>query len=239
MKPFKVILATLIVAVATFATAKFFFGSGVEVKTAKTVVQSYTPHISINGNVVYSNLSLGKDAAIEAGVSLNKANSDNALCVSLLVSEQNISRISLGQKAEISGVGFEGKTYGATVCKIGDKAQKITTTSGKSVAVEVHLLIDEPDKSLKPGFTAKADIFTGQESSKVIVPYSAVLQDNGGEYVFVDESSRAQKRYIKTGIELIDGYEVLSGLSANETVITTPKLISSDGERIVKISEGE
>lgn len=227
MKPLRFFLATLCLAVAVFATARFFYQNDVEVRVETIKKESHTPHISVTGTI--QKITAGSSAA--TSITAAAMGSQSGTVVSALIGESSISNVKVGQKATVTGVGFEDK-YDATVIKIGDKAQKVTTLTSKNVAVEVFLKINSPDSALKTGFTAKADIFTGDESLKVIVPYSAVLQDGMGEYVFVKENNTAQKRYIETGLELENGYEILSGLNEGDAVIMTPRQITSNGQKI-------
>lgn len=231
MKPLKMFLSVICLAVAVFATAKFFSQNAVEITASEIVNCDYTPSVSTVGTIVASSYASQSQSNIPA-VAPN-----NNVYVTTLISESGISDVKVGQKAAITGSGFGEKTYTATVTKIGDKAQKNTSLSGKAVAVEVTLKIDKPDSTLKSGFTAKTKIFTDSQTSKTVVPYAAVMQDKSGEYVFVCVDGKAQKRYIKTGIELENGYEVLEGLSLKESVVTSPKLIKNDGQRVAVVGE--
>lgn len=228
MKPLRFFLATLCLAVAVFAAARFFYQNNVEVKVETIKKESYTPHISVTGTI--QKVSAGSSTS--ASVTAAAMGGQSGTVVTALIGESSISSVKVGQKATVTGVGFKDKYYDATVIKIGDKAQKTTALNSKNVVVEVFLKIDSPDTALKTGFTAKADIFTGEQAFKTLVPYSAVLQDGMGEYVYVKEGDAAQKRYIQTGLELENGYEILSGLNEGDTVIMTPRQISSNGQKI-------
>jgi HlyD family secretion protein len=94
--------------------------------------------------------------------------------------------------------------------------------------VEVTLKIDNPDGELRPGYTARADIKTDETKSIHIVPYSAILQDDVGEYVYVLFGNTALRRDILTGVELADGAQVLAGLREDDEIIATPESITED-----------
>lgn len=232
MKPLRFFLATLCLTVAAFATVNFFYQNDVEVKVQAIKKESYKPHISVTGTIQKVNSSSAASSVAAAAMG-----GQSGTVVTALIGESSISNVKVGQKALVTGVGFKDKYYDATVIKIGDKAQKVTSLNSKNVVVEVYLKIDSPDNALKTGFTAKADIFTGEEAFKTLVPYGAVLQDGMGEYVYVNENDTAQKRYIQTGLELENGYEVLSGLNEGEVVIITPGQISSNGQTIKTVGK--
>ncbi len=195
-----------------------------QLSDTKQEYQYYSDIVSNRDGKVLS-VSVKSGETVDEGDSIIKLSCDGAMQVLSMVSESNISDIRVGQKAEITGVGFKGKSYSATVCKIGDTAKKVTLGTTKVVAVEVFLSIDEPDSILKEGYSAKAKIFTNDETQLSVVPYSAVLQDDKGEYVYKIMDKKAVLTRIKTGKELSSGYEILSGLSQNDTVILNPQKI--------------
>ena len=166
--------------------------------------------------------------------------------VSVLISEGDIRQVEVGQSADISGAAFDDGIYTATVRHIdsdamptyGDFLDRVRETM-----VEVTLVINNPDTVvisgnsgtsgesggiLRNGYTARADIHTAQTRSIGIAPYSSVMQDEHGEYVYVLVGNKAVRRDILTGIELTDGVEVVSGLSGKDRIIVMPHDIDED-----------
>ncbi|MEE1280248.1 MAG: efflux RND transporter periplasmic adaptor subunit [Oscillospiraceae bacterium] len=175
---------------------------------------------------------------IGEGETVVKLESGGSMQVTAMVGESNIADIKLGQKAEITGSGFKGKTYQATVIKIGETAKKVSVGNVKTVAVEVCLSVDNPDDALKSGFTAKVKIFTEDKSPILVVPYSAVLQQDEGEYVYLYNGEKAVKTSVKTGRELSDGYEIIEGLWQGDVVITSAQKIKKNNCAVNVNSEG-
>jgi len=170
---------------------------------------------------------------VEEGDSLITLDGDGGMKVTVLVGESNISDIKKGQKAIITGNGFKDRSYNAVVTTIGSSAKKVTSGSTKIVVVEVGLAIENPDEALKSGFTAKVKIFTDEETEITVLPYSAVLQDDAGEYVYIYKQGKAVRADVKTGRELENGYEVLSGIKAGDKVITSPSAIKKSGTSVI------
>jgi hypothetical protein len=109
--------------------------------------------------------------------------------------------------------------------------------------VEVVLRINNPDVVkisgnsgrtgesggiLRHGYSARADIKTAQPRTIHIIPYSAIMQDDIGEYVYIVHGNTATRRDILTGIELSRGAEVVAGLNVSDEVIVTPDTLSED-----------
>lgn len=210
MKASKITIGIFILALVCFSIVSAFFNRKVTVSTAKVLSQKYTPFVSASGSLYLS---------------------DEAMLVTTAIGEANISSIKVGQKAQVSGSGFKGE-YSAEVVDIGSAAKKVTVGGVKLVAVDVTLKIDEPDDSLKSGFSAKLKIFTDSEKEMTVVPYGAVLQEEDREYVFVYENGNAQKTYIKTGKELPKGYEILSGIDKNDIIVMNPSVIGGNAAQV-------
>ena len=149
-------------------------------------------------------------------------NDNGKWSVTVAVGESDIRHVKEGQSAELRGAAFDDGTYTATVRQIGSNAVTLQSDFSYETVVEVILDIDNPDDELKHGYTARADIRIAPTQVINIIPYSAILQDEVGEYVYVLFGNTAVRREILTGIELAEGAEVLKGLSDGDEVIITP-----------------
>lgn len=152
---------------------------------------------------------------------------ENTFSVQVYVPEQDISKVVLGQAAEITGDAFPGVTYLGEVSKISDIATKVQLGTVQKTVVEVTVNINEPEESLKQGYTAQVKLITSEPDIMTIVPYEAVDQDDTGEFVYILTDGRAYKRYIETGEELSDGVELKTVLDENERIITVDELSES------------
>lgn len=160
---------------------------------------------------------------------------DDEFIVQIYVSEQDISKVKLGQKAEITGVAFPNLTYSGEVDSISDAASKIQVGNTQKTAVEVKVKINEPNEMLKHGYTADVKLITSSPCTMNIVPYEAVNQDENGEYVYILRDGKTEKRYVETGAELSDGIELKTLIMDNECIITVDKVIENNSS--VKITE--
>lgn len=160
---------------------------------------------------------------------------DTELQVRLNVNESQISDIKVGQDVEITGVGFKNSCYSGTVQEISSEAKQIMTTSGQETVVEVLVSVNQPKEDIKPGFTAKAKIITSNDSSVLVVPYSAVQADyNGSEYVLRVVNGKTVKTPVKTAREFDNGFEVVSGVTSDDWIVTDAGNVSS-GAHVIPI----
>ena len=184
-----------------------------------------------------SEVNVKSGSVLSEGDEILSYNGKGGMQITVLVSESKIGKISIGQRAEITGNGFENNCYDAYVCSIGETAKKISLGGNKIVVVDVVLKINNPDDTLKEGFTAKVKLFTDTERDVCVVPYTAVLQDDNGEYVYIYNKGKAVRANIRTGQELLEGYEVLEGICEGNIVITSPLNIKKDKSNVSIISE--
>ncbi|MBQ4100715.1 MAG: efflux RND transporter periplasmic adaptor subunit [Oscillospiraceae bacterium] len=148
----------------------------------------------------------------------------------VLVNEEDIPSLEIGQEAVITGVGFEGKSYKGYVSQIYPTAKSVLNGLSQQTCVEALISITNPDEDLKVGFNTKVSIITSNPRDVLIIPYEAVSQDDEGEFVYVvGENSRLYKKYITTGEEYKEGFELVSGISSDDMVILYPDEIKNEG----------
>ena len=174
------------------------------------------------------------------------------------VDETDVSLISLADSAAIRVDAFQGRTFVGRVTEIGNSA--ITPPSqqsgGQQAAIdfEVVLTLDPSDAPLRPDLSATADIVVETRKQAVGVPIIAmtVREDTASvtegdegvmrevEGVFRVNEDRVTFTPVDIGIAGQEYFEVLSGLSAGDTVVAGPyqrirQLV--DGDQIIATDE--
>jgi HlyD family secretion protein len=152
------------------------------------------------------------------------------------VDEADIANVKLGEDANIDAVSFPDRTLHGKVQFV---ASSVTDTSSNATAssasqgrtFEVKIAINDKDIGLlKPGMSARAEIFTQSTPDTLAVPVQAILYENDpaskslepttGAYVFVVDSGKARKTPVTTGVSS-DTYEaVTSGVKQGDTVVS-------------------
>jgi len=115
-------------------------------------------------------------------------------------------------------------------------------------------LMKEGEFPFLPGMTASVDIKTKSKSGVVSVPISAVTTRNplvGKEadksaegksgvqtWVFLYNGGKAKAVEVKTGVQDLDFYEVVSGLKVGDEVVSGPSMsiakTLNDGDKLKK-----
>lgn len=148
------------------------------------------------------------------------------------VSEADISSIKTGQSAELSGAAFSEEGYSGSIISISDAAYTLQAAPTPEIVIDVTIAIENGDTSLlRSGYSVTARLKTGESRSMITIPYSAIYQDDKGEYVYILKNGAAQRRDIVTGIELSDTTEIISGLSGSEIVICKAEGVE-EGKRV-------
>lgn len=133
--------------------------------------------------------------------------------VKAYVSENEINRISLGQKVSITGNSIKGKTFEGEVSYIAPGT--IRQEGSKNVKVEVKITLKDNVPELRPGFNVNLEIETASRAGVLMVPFEAIgTEADGRKYVNVLEGEKGaepKKVYIKTGVEGDIAVEVIDG----------------------------
>ena len=142
------------------------------------------------------------------------------LNISLSVSENEISNISLDKEVQITLTADTSKTYTGKITKINSVATY--QSSGATFAVIVSF---ENDGIAKLGMSVSCEIKIEELTDVIAVPINAVQENGSKKYVIVIENGEEKEVQIQTGLADSEYVQVTSGLNGGETikVVTTTK----------------
>ena len=151
--------------------------------------------------------------------------------VSTSVPETYIGKLKVGTEVDVF-LSSLGKTYVGKVRQIGN----FVNPSNRSFGIEVG--VPNPDNLLRPNQVASLKI-TDYSSKNVIVVPTSVIQEDGqkNKFVYIVTKSNgktgiAKKAIVKTGQSSENGTEILSGLTANDVIITEGVNSIADGMKL-------
>ena len=87
--------------------------------------------------------------------------------------------------------------------------------------LKIRAQADNQSGTLLPGQFVKVELILKSQANALLVPTEAVIPDQGGKKVFIFNSGKAKEVKIETGIRTESALEVLSGLKAGDTILTT------------------
>lgn len=148
------------------------------------------------------------------------------------VSEADAGLLEAGQAVRVRSVALPGEVFEAEVSRVTPGTTIKTGAQGEQNVVPVVIDIADAQPRLRPGYSVDLEIVTVAMREVTAVPYEAVVEREGGAWVFVVEGDRAVRRAVEVrrGNELYE--EVVSGLREGEKVVVAPPDQLKDGDRV-------
>ncbi|MCX7759912.1 MAG: efflux RND transporter periplasmic adaptor subunit [Hydrogenothermaceae bacterium] len=147
---------------------------------------------------------------VPVGDSIMKIHSYRVVWVEAMVPFEDTKFIKIGQKAKV--INPEGEKVEGKITLINHELDP--KTSRNSVRVEVY----EPGEVVKPNMFVNVEIPIYSQKG-LFIPYQAVVNHNGKNFVFVKQSSKAVLREVKLGKKVGSSVEVISGLKEGEEIV--------------------
>ena len=154
------------------------------------------------------------------------------LQVELDISQVDFARLKMDQRAEIIPEAYPSLRYSGYIAEIAPEANRAKST------IQVKVKVENPDQQLRPEMNARVNFLAdraagdNKSSTRVLVPKQAVVRKDNSSFVFVIKGNRVEQRTIRTGDEVGDTYNVLEGLSGNESVAIAGVEKLRDGDRV-------
>lgn len=168
-------------------------------------------------------------AYLNPGARLFDILDDSSLKLWVNVSERQVQHVKKGSKVTLTCNAFPGETYTGTLSYIGTKADKTF-----NYPVEITLAASAK-KQLLSGMYATVHFEDQATQRGILIPRNALVGSVKGASVFVVDQGLAHKRPVVIGAVLGKQVEVLSGLSAGDSLVTTGLINVTEGRQIKTI----
>ena len=207
-------------------------GAELSMQSTQDTMNNYTITSPIRGTIIEKAAKVGD--ALSTGSDLCTIYDLSYLEMTINVDELQVSSLSVGQTVQVTADAVQDRTYEGVVTRVSMKGD----TSGGTTTYPVTVRIDETD-GLRPGMNANAEIVVAQAKNALAVPNAAVVR---GSYVLVTQDSPSAVNAdpdmvapdgfvyvkVKLGVSDSDYTQVVSGLTAQDTVGYDPSSVSSD-----------
>ena len=196
-----------------------------------------------------------------AGTEIMRISDLSRMEVEVKINENDIVRLELNDEADIRVDAYPKKTFTGRVTEIANSAkfnanmdinEQVTNYTVKiqiDPSSYADLISAGRPQPLLPGMTASAEIKTEKRENALALPIAALTTrdpkkdkskdsnlDEIETWVFVYQNGKAVAKKVKTGIQDLDYFEVISGLSKGENVITSPSMSIAktmmDGDKV-------
>jgi hypothetical protein len=167
-------------------------------------------------------------AAVKAGELVMRLASRRQMWLDAQVYESQLPLIKIGDTATATVEAMPGRTFDGKIVFIHPHLDPQTRTA------RVRIELDNTDLSLRQGMyaTATLDVELGDDR-QVIVPREAIIDTGSRQVVFVSlGEGRFEPRTIKTGLSGAGQVQVLEGLRAGETVVTSGQFMLDSESRL-------
>lgn len=196
----------------------------VALKLAQKRLNDATIRAPISGVVSRRSLDLG-GMALPASPLFEIVNID-AVKAAVEVIEVQLSQLTLNQQATIEVDGIDQMS--------GSVAFISPTLMPARRTATVEILIDNPERTLKPGMFAKVTIPVEVHTDAILISRTSLVEDANAETqnIFVIEDGVSQRRVVEIGLLRGGQAEVLSGLAEGEAVVTAGQHSLKQGESV-------
>nr|MBC7245487.1 efflux RND transporter periplasmic adaptor subunit [Chloroflexota bacterium] len=164
---------------------------------------------------------------ISVGAEIGDLVSSNTIIVTLAdlsnlrviatVDETDISKVEVGQEAEITFDAFPGRKFRGVVLEVPLEGQLIQNVVSYKVPVSLEGV---EGVSLRPGMTANVKIIVGRRENALLLPVLALQQGEDGYVVMVrDADGTVMATRVEVGLSDGTYVEVLRGLNEGDRVV--------------------
>ena len=176
--------------------------------------------------------SLQSGDAVTEGQSLFTIAGGGGYIVKAQIDEQDVIDVRVGQRVNVSGQDFPGKTLTGRVARIAPVATKSTDASSTGKQVLATIALDSSPGYLRDGMSADVDILTTYVPHAIVVPNDAVFKEGSRSYVYAVSGGIARKRPIVVGRATEIETWVRSGLAPGDTIVAAKAPGLTAGTRV-------
>lgn len=143
------------------------------------------------------------------------------LIVRAQVDETDIGKIKVKQQAYVTLDAYPDAKINASVDHIYYESETVNNVT----IYKVDLVLEETPEFFRSGMNATIDFLVENREKAMLLPVAAVRKENNKNYVLLvqENSDSPSKQFVEIGITDDKNYEVISGLSSNDTVLVTTK----------------
>jgi RND family efflux transporter MFP subunit len=149
------------------------------------------------------------------------------------VSEADLARVRLGQKAQVVPDAYPDYRYKASVVKLYPQVNRQKGT------LKVEVSIEDPNEALLPDMSVRIHFLGDDQSPEsggpalVLAPLAAIRSDEGGgSYAWIVSDGRLRRQALRTGANQGEQVVVVEGLSGGEALVIGDAADLSEGERV-------
>ncbi|MBK8351551.1 MAG: efflux RND transporter periplasmic adaptor subunit [Saprospirales bacterium] len=186
-----------------------------KVQIAKTELRA-----PFSGKLGLRNISLG--AYVSPNTLVVSLQNMSQLKIDVSVPEKYASTIQVGDNMQCNVAGINNP-FGAKVIAIEPQIDEMTRN------LKVRAMIQNPNSKLVPGAYVKVKLKLKETPNAIMIPSNTVIPDDKTTRIVITDSSKVKFIDVEIGMRTASEVQVLSGLKAGDTVLTTGLLQAKPG----------
>lgn len=146
----------------------------------------------------------------------------NRMLVEASVGESEVHRVRAGQLAEVKVEAFPGLTLIGKVTRVGTLASASANRPFDDKRFDLVITLDPTDAELRPEMSIRADVIVGSRSGVLMLPVTAVFNDQGRRVVYLTRATGTEMRPVDLGESNDRMVEIVAGLEEGDRVSLAP-----------------
>ena len=142
----------------------------------------------------------------------------NRMLVEASISESEVHRVQTGQAAEVRVEAFPDLKLTGKVTRVGTLASSSVNRPFDDKRFDLIITLDPTTAELRPEMTIRADVIVGSRANVLMIPVTAVFNNQGSRVVYVTGATGTEMRPVDLGESNDRMVEVVSGLREGERV---------------------
>ena len=164
---------------------------------------------------VVASRSLAPGSRVDAGTELFTIVDPSVMWLDVRVPASEAARVNMDSEASFRVAGSDEVRTARRAVSVGSVIDSVSRT------VPVIYEVANPDRTLKIGMHAEVAVGTGRAIGGVVIPSTAILDEDGRPVAYVEvEGERFERRELTLGGRSGDRTLVRSGIAAGERVVT-------------------
>lgn len=169
-------------------------------RTSQIANKDFTITSKINGKVYALNKNPGE--IVTTMEPLAAVGSSDIFVIEMLVDEEDIVKLAIGQRALITLDAYKSEVFLASVSKIYPRKDE------RSQTFKVEAIFDNPPEILYPGLSGEGNIIIAEKENTLTIPREYLMEDRK---VLTDNGVVD----VTTGLQNLEQVEILDGISEN------------------------
>ncbi len=194
-----------------------------EIAEQEALIRKTEVRAPFDGTIGLRNVSVG--AVVSSSTQLATIRTNQKLKLDFFVPEKYSSIISVGMNIDFT-MYENAKPFTAKVIATEHGIDNTTRN------LKVRALVTSNSKELVPGAFANVNLKLGENTQALMIPTQAIIPDEENKKVIVAHHGKAHFVNIKTGIRKTSKIEVVEGLEAGDTIMTSGILFLKEGAKL-------